>query len=110
MKIQQHPRMQNVWVGDQVFSLQRQLFAYVEQVFPAAVCVKVPVLSLDRTLELGLDAQLWRADDIENLSTCRHCGSRENLHTQRDTGVPFRVCLRCRPLETDEGHRMKAES
>lgn len=110
MKIHQHPRMQNIWVGDEVFSSRHQLFAHVEQVFPAAVCVKVPALSLDQALDLVLDAQLWRADEIENLSICRHCGSREDLHTPRDTGVPFRVCLRCRPFEKDENHRMKAES
>ena len=110
MKIQQHPRMQNIWVGDQVISSRHHLFSFVEEVFPAAVCVKVPVISLDRRLELAQEAQLWRADEIENLSTCRHCGSREDLQTQRDTGVPFRVCLRCRPFETDEGHTMKAES
>ena len=67
MKISQHPRMRDIAIGDEVYSSKHQLFARVEEVFPAAVCVKVGVLSLNRYLELFVSPQLWRADDIENL-------------------------------------------
>ena len=67
MKISQHPRMRDIAIGDEVYSSKHQLFARVEEVFPAAVCVKVGVLSLSHYLELFVSPQLWRADDIENL-------------------------------------------
>jgi hypothetical protein len=95
MKISQHPRMRDINIGDEVYSYPQQLFARVEEVFPAAVCVKVAILSLDRHLELFISPQLWRADDIENLSVCRYCGGRDGLHTETGTGIPFRICERC---------------
>jgi hypothetical protein len=95
MKIQQHPRMRDIWIGDEVFSYPHQLFARVEEVFPAAVCVKVGLLSFDSRQGLVLTPQLWRADDIENLSICRYCGSREDLAVEHGTGIPFRVCSHC---------------
>ncbi|HWQ14260.1 MAG TPA: hypothetical protein VNL77_15785 [Roseiflexaceae bacterium] len=102
MKIRQHPRMHQIAVGDEVFSYQHHLFARVEEVFPAAVCVKVAMLALDAHVELRLTPQLWRADDIENLSVCRYCGSRENLQLESETGVPFRVCGRCCVVPPEE--------
>jgi hypothetical protein len=95
MKISTHPRMNNIAIGDEVYSYSSQLFAPVNEVFPAAVCVKVGVLSVNGHFELELLPQLWRADDIENLSVCRHCGSRDELRTEHDTGIPFRVCPHC---------------
>jgi hypothetical protein len=95
MKIHQHPRMRGIAIGDEVYSYKQQLFARVEEVFPAAVCVKVAILAIDHHLELFLSPQLWRADDIENLSVCRYCGGREGLVQQADTGIPLRVCERC---------------
>lgn len=96
MKIHQHPRMRNIYIGDEVYSYPHNLFARVEEVFPAAVCVKVGTLSVNGSLDLALDAQLWRADDIENLSICRYCDSREELRIEEDTGIPFRICANCR--------------
>ena len=95
MKIHQHPRMRDIAIGDEVYSYKQQLFARVEEVFPAAVCVKVGILQVDRYLELFLSPQLWRADDIENLSVCRYCGGREDLSSETQTGIPLRVCVRC---------------
>lgn len=95
MKIHQHPRMRDIAIGDEVFSYPQQLFARVEETFPAAVCVKVGILSIKRHMDLILSAQLWRADDIENLSVCRYCGSRDNLMYEAETGIPFRVCQQC---------------
>lgn len=102
MKIRQHPRMHQVAVGDQVYSYKWHLFARVEEVFPAAVCVKVAALSLDRRIQLNAVPQLWRADDIENLSVCRYCGSREDLRLEAETGVPFHVCARCCVVPPEE--------
>jgi hypothetical protein len=99
MKIRQHPRMRDVTVGDEVYSYPHNLFARVDDVFPAAVCVKIGILSVDEPMEITLAPQLWRADDIENLSVCRYCGSRDNLHTIIDTGIPFRVCRACAQSE-----------
>ncbi len=96
MKIRQHPRMRDINKGDEVYSYPYHLFARVDEVFPAAVCVKVGFLSTNRQLEMGLLPQLWRADDIENLSVCRYCGSREDLEIEHGTGIPFRTCSRCR--------------
>ena len=95
MKIRQHPRMYDICVGDEVYSYTRQLFARVEEIFPAAVCVKVALLTVDRSVDISVAPQLWRADDIENLSVCRYCGVRELLTLENETGVPFRVCERC---------------
>ena len=79
MKIHQHPRMRDIEIGDEVYSSKQQLFARVEEVFPAAVCVKVGILAVNRCMEIFVSPQLWRADDIENLSVCRYCGGREGL-------------------------------
>lgn len=87
--------MRDISIGDEVYSYRQQLFARVEEVFPAAVCVKLGILSADHHLELLFSPQLWRADDIENLSVCRYCGDRDDLHTETGTGIPFRVCGRC---------------
>lgn len=95
MKIQQHPRMYDICVGDEVYSYQHQLFARVEEIFPAAVCVKVAILSVGGRVNISISPQLWRADDIENLSVCRYCGARGELRLEAETGIPFRVCARC---------------
>ena len=95
MKIRPHPRINGILIGDEVYSHPQKIFARVADVFPAAVCVKVGVLSIEEPMEMTLAPQLWRADDIENLSVCRYCGSREDIHTVADTGIPFRVCAVC---------------
>jgi hypothetical protein len=102
MKIRQHPRMSDISVGDEVYSYTRQLFARVEEVFPAAVCVKVAILMVDGDIDIRSSPQLWRADDIENLSVCRYCGAREPLALENETGVPFRVCGRCQVVPPGE--------
>lgn len=98
MKIQQHPRMQGIAIGDEVYCHPHRLYARVEDVFPAAVCVKVARLSFRAhdPVELRLVPQLWRADDIENLSICRVCGGRDDLHDETGTGIPYRLCESCR--------------
>ena len=101
MKIRQHPRMRDVIVGDEVYSYPHKIFARVADIFPAAVCVKIGILSIEEPMEITLAPQLWRADDIENLSVCRYCGSRENIRTVTGTGIPFRVCLSCSPAPDD---------
>jgi hypothetical protein len=88
-------------IGDEVYSYPNNLFARVSDVFPAAVCVKIGILSLEEPCEITLTPQLWRADDIENLSVCRHCGSREDVRTVSETGIPFRVCGTCQSSETN---------
>ncbi|NWF81393.1 MAG: hypothetical protein HXY37_15325 [Chloroflexi bacterium] len=98
MKIRQHPRMRGILVGDEVYSYPHKIFARVADVFPAAVCVKIGILSIDEPMEITLAPQLWRADDIENLSVCRYCGCRENIHTVTETGIPFRICATCSTL------------
>ena len=95
MKIHQHPRMRDISIGDEVYSYRQQLFARVEEVFPAAVCVKVGILTGGAPLELLFSPQLWRADDIENLSVCRYCSGRDDLKPEAGTGIPFRVCSHC---------------
>lgn len=95
MKISLHPRMQNVNIGDEVYSCTNQIFARVDEVFPAAVCVRVGVLAHEPGFELIWTPQLWRADEIENLSVCRYCASRENLLKEHGTGIPFRICAEC---------------
>jgi hypothetical protein len=88
--------MAGITIGDEVYSHPRRLFAKVVETFPAAVCVKLGILSLRERepLELLFHPQLWRADDIENLSVCRHCGRRDDLQEQ-GSGVPYRVCAAC---------------
>jgi hypothetical protein len=102
MKIRQHPRMLDICVGDEVYSYTHHLFARVEEVFPSAVCVKVGILSVYSPADIRLSPQLWRADDIENLSICRYCGARDELTLENATGVPFRVCPRCRVVPPEE--------
>jgi hypothetical protein len=97
MKIRQHPRMHGIAIGDEVYLVGLGLLAHVVETFPAAVCVRLGILSVRRPLELVLSPQLWRADDIENVSVCRYCGSRENL-LSRESTVPFRVCHSCRDV------------
>ncbi len=94
MKIRQHPRMKDIAVGDEVLCYRTNLYAHVEEVFPAAVCVKL--LTLDRRRRrFVLSPQLWRADDIENLSVCHYCGSRDGLTMENGTSIPQRVCFTC---------------
>lgn len=109
MKIRQHPRMRDILIGDEVYSYQQQLYACVTEIFPAAVCVKVGILAIGQDIQMIISPQLWRADDIENLSVCRYCGSRDDVQTEHSTGIPFRVCTNCRttganhyPLLTDQ--------
>lgn len=95
--------MQNIAIGDDVYSHTQGLFARVYEVFPAAVCVRIGKLTrYQYGLELVTAPQLWRADEIENLSVCQHCGSREELHTEHDTGIPFRLCSDCAAHIGDE--------
>lgn len=99
MKIEQHPRMKDIAIGDEVLCYRTSMYARVEEVFPAAVCVKVGVMLQSRgKLVYALSPQLWRADDIENLSVCHYCGSRHDLHNERPTGIPQRVCTTCRSV------------
>lgn len=95
MKIQQHPRLRDISIGDEVYHHPHKLAARVVEVFPAAVCVKVGILMRRKHMELLLNPQLWRADDIENLSVCRYCGGREDLCFEHGVGVPYRVCQHC---------------
>ena len=103
MKIIQHPRMRDIAIGDEVYSHKYRLFARVEEVFPAAVCVKVAVMSFAHRMDLVISAQLWRADDIENLSVCRYCGDRQQLIDESLTGIPQRVCTRCCLVPPESG-------
>ncbi len=96
MKIRQHPRMHEIRIDDEVYSYPQQLFAKVTELFPAAVCVRIGILSINGHMELIQSPQLWRAEDIENLSVCRYCGCRNDLQMESGTGVPFRICARCR--------------
>lgn len=97
MKIHQHPRIRDILVGDEVYSYLHNIYARVADIFPAAVCVKIGILSLDEPREITLAPQLWKAEDIENLSVCRYCGSRDDIRTELGTGIPFRVCSLCSP-------------
>ncbi len=97
MKIQQHPRMKDIVVGDEVLCYRTQLYAQVEEVFPSAVCVKLVTFQPER-MRLCVRPQLWRAEDIENLSVCRYCGGREGLSLDGTSGIPFRVCHTCRSV------------
>ncbi len=99
MKIQQHPRMRDIAIGDEVICYRTNLYARVEEVFPAAVCVKLTVMHrFDGHSQVGQVAQLWRADDIGNISVCRYCGSRDDLITEQHTGIPFRICTTCQSV------------
>ncbi len=99
MKIRQHPRLHDIHIGDEVYSYRYQLFARVEETFPAAVCVKVGILSPNNSFELVITPQLWRAADIENLSICRYCGSRDDLEIEHPgIGIPCRICRHCRTI------------
>lgn len=105
MKIIQHPRISSINIGDEVYSLPHNLSAHVVEVFPAAVCVKVGVLLRRKHMELFLDPQLWRADDIENLSVCHYCGGRDGLCFERNSGMPHSVCEHCKAtIETTIRH------
>lgn len=94
LKIRQHPRMKDITVGDEVLCYRNQLYARVEEVFPAAVCVKLATLERGRA-RLRITPQLWRADDIENLSVCRYCGGREDLSIEDGAWIPYRICITC---------------
>ena len=99
MKIQQHPRLKDVQVGDEVVCHRTNLYARVEDVFPAAVCVRIAMVRRLRGRPVFATApQLWRADDIENVSICRYCGSRDDLKSERSAGVPYRACATCRSI------------
>jgi hypothetical protein len=93
--------MHRIAIGDEVYSYERHLFARVEEVFPAAVCVKIAMLEIGG-MQFHMIPQLWRADDIENLSVCRYCGSREDLQLESETGIPFHVCARCCVVPPEE--------
>ncbi len=98
MKIRQHPRMKDIAVGDEVLCYSNLLYARVEEVFPAAVCVKLVTFQTKRRRFL-VCPQLWRAEDIENLSVCRYCGAREELSIDNSApNIPFRVCATCRTV------------
>ena len=86
--------MQDIAIGDEVLCHCNHLYARVEEVFPAAVCVKLVALDGAR-MRLAVRAQLWRAEDIENLSVCRYCGGRDGLRMEDGACVPFRVCATC---------------
>ncbi|NOK63481.1 MAG: hypothetical protein GFH23_1086718n37 [Chloroflexi bacterium AL-N1] len=106
MKIRQHPRMQNVQIDDEIYLHSKRIFAHVIEVFPAAACVKIGMLSLnDRgQITLHVTPELWRADDIENLSTCRCCGAREHLLREYMDGIPFCICEHCLNTASDQHH------
>ncbi|MCU0492238.1 MAG: hypothetical protein MUD01_11650 [Chloroflexaceae bacterium] len=91
--------MRDVHIGDEVFSSLHQMYAPVVEIFPAAVCVRVGMLTVNGKLELIQSPQLWRADDIENLSVCRYCGRREDVELEATTSVPYRVCAHCQGLD-----------
>lgn len=97
--------MRGIAIGDDVYSHRFQLFSRVEEVFPAAVCVKLASLHHERYFELVISPQLWRADDIENLSVCRYCGRRDELIQEFETGIPLRVCAQCCPVPPESAVR-----
>jgi len=99
MKIQQHPRMRDIKIGDEVVCYRTNLYARVEEIFPAAVCVRLTILCDGRNhMKLVHMPQLWRADDIDNLSVCRYCGARDALELEHFTGIPYRACTTCRSV------------
>lgn len=89
--------MKDIAIGDEVYCYSSQIYARVEEVFPAAVCVKLVTLQRDR-LRLRMCPQIWRAEDVENLSLCRYCGGRDGLMLDPHSIVPFRVCPTCRSV------------
>lgn len=102
MKIRPHPRLHNIRIGDEVYCLPQRLAASVHEVFPAAVCVRVGVLAFGEHLEMLASPQLWRADDIENLSVCHYCGSREEVCIEQEALIPVRICPQCAALAPEE--------
>lgn len=94
-KIRQHPRMKDICIGDEVKWTRQLLYARVEEIFPAAVCVKLTVYEIKPKPRFIVKPILWRADEIENLSVCRCCGSRDNLVTTCCMGAPIRLCQLC---------------
>jgi len=96
MKIRIHPRLRCMHVGDEVYSRRDHIYARVTAIFPAAVCVHTVTLSWHHGPTLHQTPQLWCAEDIENLSVCRHCGLRDDLVCEYLTGAPFRLCGACR--------------
>ncbi|MGQ9611483.1 MAG: hypothetical protein ACUVSL_01600 [Chloroflexus sp.] len=101
MKIQPHSRLRGMMVGDEVYSYHYNLTAKVADIFPAAVCVRIGVLSTESPMELSHTPQLWRADEIENLSVCRYCGTRDGVRVVIEQGIPFRVCVQCLPPDAE---------
>lgn len=97
MKIQQHPRMKDITIGDEVLRYGLQLYAQVVEVFPAAVCVKLVTFQA-KQMRLEVRPQLWRAEEIENLSVCRYCGGREALAVEYAGGIPYRACRTCQSV------------
>lgn len=94
--------MKDVQIGDEVLCYSSRLYARVEEVFPAAVCVRL--IAFERSwhgLRLSSTPYLWRADEIENLSVCRHCGIRTDIRTVAHAGVPFRICGPCASIQHD---------
>lgn len=89
--------MTDIAVGDEVLCYRTQLYARVEEVFPSAVCVKLMKFQPER-MRVRIRPQLWRAEDIENLSICRYCGGREGLSVDSVSSIPFRVCQTCRSV------------
>ena len=91
--------MKDIVVGDEVMCYRTNLYARVEEVFPAAVCVKIGMLCrLRGRYTFAQVPQLWRADDVENLSVCHYCGSREDLAIESGSGAPLRVCGLCQSV------------
>ena len=97
MKIRQHPRMQDIAIGDEVLHHGPHVYAQVVEVFPAAVCVKLVIFEA-RHMRIEVHPQLWRADEIENLSICRYCGGRDALVIEYSAGIPYRACRTCERL------------
>ena len=95
MKIQQHPRVSGLHIGDEVYSTSRHLIACVSDVFPAAVCVRVLQLQTAREWSIHVLPELWSADEIENLSVCRSCGCRDQLQMLVEADIPYQMCEAC---------------
>jgi hypothetical protein len=99
MKIQLHPRIKDIVIGDEVVCWRTNMYARVEEIFPAAVCVRLAVLrNCHGHVKVRHIPQLWRAEDIENISICRYCGSRDDLVNEHHTGIPYRICTTCRSV------------
>lgn len=96
MKIQRHPHIEDIAIGDEVLNYRTNMYARVEDIFPAAVCVRLAVVCrLGNRWETRDVGQVWRADEIENLSRCCYCGARDDLLTLQHTHTPRRVCETC---------------